>query len=113
MSRDDATLLDIFLAAEDILSYTRGMDIAAFRGSRLVQDAVLYRIGVLGEAVKLLSPEFRDGHPEIPWKSIAGMRDWVIHVYNQVNLTEVWDVVENGIPALWRFVKPLIPPKKD
>jgi hypothetical protein len=43
----------------------------------------------MGEAAKRLSAEFRDSHPEIPWRDIAGMRDVLIHVYDNVDLARI------------------------
>ena len=45
---------------------------------------------ILGEATKRLSPEFRRLHPDLPWRAMAGMRDVLIHAYDQVDLEEVW-----------------------
>jgi len=55
---------------------------------------------VLGEAVKRLSPEFRSQHPEIPWRKIAGMRDWVIHAYDNVDIDELWNTATEDVPTL-------------
>ena len=48
------------------------------------------RLEILGEATKRLSPEFRRLHPDLPWRAMAGMRDVLIHAYDQVDLEEVW-----------------------
>jgi len=75
----------------------------------LVRDEVLKRsvlrsIEVIGEAAKNLPTPFRDAHPEVPWKAMAGMRDRLIHAYFSVDWEIVWDVLINEIPAQ----KPLI-----
>ena len=44
--------------------------------------------------------EFRDVHPEVPWKQIAGMRDVMMHSYDKVDVTEVWNAVHREIPGL-------------
>ena len=44
--------------------------------------------------------QFRDQHPDIPWKDMAGMRDVVIHGYDNVNLRIVWDVITRDIPEI-------------
>lgn len=113
MKRDSASLLDIAHFAETILQLTAGMDESRFQADLRTQLAVLYELTVLGEAVKRLSPEFRDAHPEIPWRNMAGMRDKLIHDYDGVNVKRVWEAVSNSIPELLTQIEPLLPQKGD
>ena len=57
-------------------------------------------IEILGEAVKHLSAELTATHPEVEWKSIAGMRDKLVHEYFGVNLDILWDVLASKLPPL-------------
>jgi uncharacterized protein with HEPN domain len=111
MPRDDATLLDLLKAARLAGSFVAGMDRAGFSSDAKTQSAVLHQLLVLGEAVKRLSDEFRSGHPGIPWKQIAGMRDTLIHGYDVVDLDEVWRTVHTDVPRLIQVLDPLAPRK--
>lgn len=77
--RDQASLLDIDQAARSTLEFVSGMTLDDFVADAKTQSAVLYQIAILGEAVKRLSPDFRDQHPAIGWRAIAGMRDKLIY----------------------------------
>lgn len=72
----------------------------------------MHQLLVLGEAVKRLSDGFRTKHPEIPWKSLAGMRDKLIHAYDAVDLDEVWKTIHAEIPRLIHLLEPLAPDKE-
>lgn len=109
MSRDDATVLDMLKAARLAVEFKEGIDEATFLDDPKTQSAVLHQLLVLGEAVKRLSGEFRGGHPELPWRMIAGMRDKVIHGYDQVDLSEVWRTVTVDVPRLIVLLEPLAP----
>jgi uncharacterized protein with HEPN domain len=90
MKRDDAVYLRHVLdAIERIERHAGGMDERAFLGNELVQDAVLRQLEIIGEAVKHLSNAMRDQHPDIPWRSIAGTRDRLIHHYFGVSYGEI------------------------
>jgi uncharacterized protein with HEPN domain len=64
------------------------------------QDAVIRKLQVIGEAVKLLPDSVTTQRPEIPWRRIAGMRDKIIHEYFGVDLELVWAVVEREFAPL-------------
>jgi uncharacterized protein with HEPN domain len=109
MARDEANLLDIERALRLILEFTAGMDQAAFSQDLKTQSAVLHQLMVIGEAVKRLSSEFRDAHPAIPWRLIAGMRDRLIHHYDEVDLDEVWRVIEKDMTELITWLEQHLP----
>jgi uncharacterized protein with HEPN domain len=76
----------------------------------MVQDAVLRNFEVIGEAAKRLDEAYRAAHPEIPWRSLAGLRDVLIHQYESVDLERVWAMVEGELPGLREAIAALLPP---
>ncbi|MBF8284725.1 MAG: hypothetical protein HW378_3640 [Anaerolineales bacterium] len=112
MSRDPAYLLDILQAARRIREGLGGVAKDAFLKDWMRHSAVVRQIEIIGEATKRLSEEFRNSHPEIPWRSMTGMRDVVIHGYDHVDLDEVWRVAEADIPRLIAMLEPLVPPEE-
>ncbi|MEM9216952.1 MAG: HepT-like ribonuclease domain-containing protein [Cyanobacteria bacterium P01_F01_bin.150] len=83
--RDQASIHDIRRAAQFAQAFVEGIDAQAFVTDVKTQSAVLYQIAILGEAVKRLSPEFRQQHTQIPWATMAGMRDKLVHDYDGVD----------------------------
>lgn len=101
MIRDDLVYLaHIVDALQQISTYTEGMDNQAFLGNRLVQDAVIRQFEIVGEATKNLSDGFRELHPLVPWKDLAGFRDKLIHQYFGVDISTVWRSVVDDVPML-------------
>ena len=109
MPRDNESLIDIERAVRRILRYTDNISRAELEINDEKVSAILYQIAVIGEATKRLSQEFRQQHPEIPWRDIAGMRDVLIHKYDQVDFDVIWDVVQSKLPELLTLLEPLLP----
>ena len=98
--KDDLIFLQhIFDAIKDIENYTDGGE-EVFYSTKMIQDAVIRNLEIIGEAVKNISPAIRIEYPDIPWKQIAGLRDVLIHHYFGVDLESVWLVVEKRLPTL-------------
>jgi uncharacterized protein with HEPN domain len=109
MSSDDLLYLQNILdAAMKVEEYLKGIDRDAFLKTSLVQDGVIRQIMIMGEATQLLSDALREKYPKVPWRSIARMRDMLIHRYFSVNLEEVWLTAQNDLPDLKAHVAKMI-----
>jgi uncharacterized protein with HEPN domain len=84
------------------------MDRAAFAADSKTSDAVLHNLEIIGEAAKRIPPRVQARAPDIEWRKIAGMRDMLAHVYFQVDLVIVWDVVENKLAPLRAAIEELL-----
>lgn len=65
-----------------------------------VQRAFVRSLEIIGKAAKQVPEDFRNQHPNVEWKSMAGMRDRLIHAYFGVDYEIVWDVVQTRVPEL-------------
>ncbi len=107
MSRDPEYLTDIVSSARLILTYVEGVRREQFIRDTRLQDSVIRRIEIIGEAVRRLSSEFREQHPNVPWRAMMGMRNRMIHGYDDIDMDVVWDTAQDSIPRLLSMIEPL------
>lgn len=101
MKKDETVYLRHILdSIAKIESYLQGVTEERFQQEGMMQDAVLRQLEIIGEATKQISEESRQKNAHIPWRSIAGMRDKLIHAYFKVDLKEVWRTAQNDLPML-------------
>ena len=110
MQRDPQFLLDMLQSAELVARYTANCSKAQFLDDIQLQDSVIRRLLVLAEAAKRTPVETLEQFPGIAWREINGMRNRLVHEYDDIDLDIVWDVVQTEIPILIRDLKPRIPP---
>jgi len=98
MKRDLGLLLDevlenIKLIEESLYKIKK----EEFLKNRLLQDATIHRIEIIGEAIKNIPRDIKEKNSEIDWKKIIGARDKMIHHYFGVDLNIVWDIIKIDI----------------
>ena len=107
--RDDSVYLRHILEAIALIAeYLADTDYEKFSSTRMLQDAVIRQFEIIGEATKNLSPEVRKLAPAIPWKSMAGMRDKLIHQYFGVDIKAVWITARNDLPIVSTTIESLL-----
>jgi uncharacterized protein with HEPN domain len=105
MEKNDFIYIEHILdSIEKIEKYTKSMNIHEFIDNELIQDAVIRNFQIIGEASKKFSNHFREKYAKIPWKKISGMRDILIHDYIGVDITAVWDTIEQDLPKLKEYL---------
>jgi uncharacterized protein with HEPN domain len=105
MQRDPQFLLDMLQSAELIASYTEQVSKDEFIQNVQLQDAVIRRLLVIAEAARRVSEITRQERFDILWAEINGMRNRLVHEYDDVDFDIVWDVVQNEIPSLVTALK--------
>lgn len=101
MSRDPWLYLeDVEASCRKVMKYVEGYSFEEFLRDDKTFDAVIRNLEVIGEAVKHVPQDLTAGHPDIPWRQIAGMRDFLAHVYFALDLEVLWNVVSVEVPKL-------------
>lgn len=90
-------------ASSDAIIFVEGLSKAEFFEDKRTQQAVIMSLIIIGEAsTKTMDqyPDFAAGQPQVPWRSMRGMRNRIAHGYFEINLEVVWDTVQHALPAL-------------
>ena len=95
-------LQDILDAIRAIERFVEGLDFDAFAQDDLRASAVIRKLEVIGEASRQVPGWVRERYPEVPWRTMAGMRDRLIHAYFGVKLDLVWETIRRDLPPLKR-----------
>lgn len=113
MDRDVCHVADMVGSARLVRAYLEGATRDDFMRNVQLQDSVVRRLEIIGEAAGRVSMTFRDRHPTIPWGRMIGMRNRMIHVYDAVDLDIVWATAHERIPELLALIEPLVPTQPE
>jgi uncharacterized protein with HEPN domain len=96
-------------AAKRAASYVADMTLEDFRASAKTQDAVMHCLSVIGEAAKWVEPETRERLPQIEWRRIVGMRNFLMHEYWSTDLNMVWETSREKLMPLIEAIESFVP----
>ncbi|MDO8656492.1 MAG: DUF86 domain-containing protein [Nanoarchaeota archaeon] len=95
-----AYLGDILEAIDRIREYIGSMDIEELKENKLVLDAVMRNLEIIGEAVTQMPDEIKNRYPTVPWRDIKDFRNVVAHHYFSINILRIWDIIEHKLEPL-------------
>ena len=102
MSRhdDQVRLRHMLDHAREAITLAKSSDLQKVVSDRLLNLALVRLLEIIGEAATRVSQEFRNGHPEIPWRSIVSLRNRLIHGYDEVDFGIMWTIINDDLPSL-------------
>ena len=85
---------------QKILSYVEGIDYDSFVGNTMMVEACVFNLGQIGELANKIDKEFEAQRSHIPWRVLYGLRNKIVHDYEGVNLTLIWEILETDLSEL-------------
>jgi uncharacterized protein with HEPN domain len=79
-----------------------------FEQKWIEQDAIIRNLEIIGEASVNISDDLKQNYPDVSWKEIKGLRNFVVHQYFVVELSDIWCTVINDIPMLKKQIQQII-----
>ena len=98
--RDKSRLEHILQAIDIILKNKDRFTLDTVSGDPITYYGFVKHIEIVGEAVYMLTREFKEAHPEVEWEVIEGMRHVLVHGYYRIKPVQVWDTIQHDLPAL-------------
>ncbi len=111
--RDIDRLRHIDECIDHINDYLNGKSFKDMKANIMCFHAVVYNIMIIGEAANLLTTDFRDQHPVVPWRDIVDMRNALVHGYITTNATLVWETYTTDLPILKKQIAQFIEELND
>ena len=99
-ARDPGYVWHIEQALQKVVEYMEGKTLDDLLSDELLQDGIIRRFTVAGEAAGRISAATREAHPEVPWRQVVGLRNVVVHQYDKVDLAALWQIVTEEVPPV-------------
>ncbi len=99
-NRDKGRLEDIVTYAANVIEFVNGKSFEEFTSNKLLYFAVLKNVEIIGEAAYMISLEFKEKHPELPWNEIVAMRHVLVHGYSNISDRNLWVTATEDIAPL-------------
>lgn len=112
MSKEDQVRLQhIQDAAQEAIGFAAGKTRSDLDADRMRTLAVTRCFEIIGEAAAGVSPETRNLHPTLPWRTLIAMRNRLIHAYFDVNINILLSTAHNDLPGLVSTLSSILGPK--
>lgn len=108
MRNDRTYLKHIREAIETIEEYLKDVSYDRFVSNKMIIDAVVRELEIIGEASNNISDQFRKEHSGMLWRRMKNMRNFLIHEYFGVNTKVVWDTCKDDLPKLKSFIEKIL-----
>ena len=111
-SKDNIILNKINNYIIEINDFINSYDYETFSKDKKTINACVFNLSQIGELVSRFSDEFLDEYKTIDWRGLKALRNRIVHDYDGINLTMVWEVIHNEFPSLKNNIENILKNKK-
>lgn len=108
MQKNKLYFQHILQAIESIERYLNDPRFIPFQNDDILTDALARQLGIIGEASTRITQKFREKHPELPYKKMIGMRNFLIHEYEKTKRKIVLDTCRKNLPPLKKDIQKIL-----
>jgi uncharacterized protein with HEPN domain/predicted nucleotidyltransferase len=109
-ARNNAALLNMIKAMKSLQLFVQNKSFEEYMADELLRLAIERALEIVGEAANRLTPDFQMAHAEIDWRNIVGLRNAIIHQYDEIDYQSIWEIVTTQVPTLLQQIEPLLAP---
>lgn len=102
--KDPDRLAHILEAIENVYAFMQDKSSDDLQEDKILYYAVVKNVEIVGEAAYKLSKEFKEDHPEIPWRLIEKMRHIMVHGYYKISIPILYNIYSVDLPLLKAFI---------
>ena len=106
--RNEIILQKLLGHAEKIIVYCKGYSYDSFIKDTKLVEACVFNLSQMGELCKSADDDFVNVHPQIPWNEMYGLRNRIVHDYEGVNMTLVWEIITDDLPGLCSTIRSVL-----
>ena len=106
--RNEIILQKLLGYAQKIIAYCEGYSYDRFIKDTKLVEACVFNLSQMGELCKSADDDFVEAHPQIPWNEMYGLRNRIVHDYEGVNMTLVWEIITDDLPGLCSTIRTVL-----
>jgi uncharacterized protein with HEPN domain len=106
-------LNDIAESIQNIFDFTNNLSFDQYCSDIKTRHAVEHNFMIIGEAVSRMSPDFKQRHPMVDWRTVKDFRNVITHDYFGIDNAIVWDIIKLHLPDLSKDIDQIISETRD
>lgn len=107
-SKDRIILQKIVMYIKEVEEYTNGLTTETFMEDKKTITACAFTVSQIGELTKDISEDVQVKYNNIPWKAMKGMRNKIVHDYENIDLAVLWGTIQKSLPELKKEIEKII-----